>query len=205
MLKLLIADDERIIRETIFNIIDWKKHDIEVIGLCKNGIEAYDMILDESPDIVLTDIRMPGKDGLYISSFVHNNFPDKIVILITGFSDFKYAQTAIKNHVFDYILKPVDENVLKESVLKAIHTITERKNQAIMRKKYESYLKENIRNLQKDFFERLLFRNTTSLSSSFHEEVTMLRLDHIKSYYLLYCKCSTTVSKDLEKEYFFLQ
>lgn len=46
MLKLLIADDERIIRETIFNIIDWKKHDIEVIGLCKNGIEAYDMILD---------------------------------------------------------------------------------------------------------------------------------------------------------------
>ena len=57
MLKLLIADDERIIRETIFNIIDWKKHDIEVIGLCKNGIEAYDMILDESPDIVLTDIQ----------------------------------------------------------------------------------------------------------------------------------------------------
>lgn len=64
MLKLLIADDERIIRETIFNIIDWKKHDIEVIGLCKNGIEAYDMILDESPDIVLTDIRMPGMGGL---------------------------------------------------------------------------------------------------------------------------------------------
>lgn len=49
----------------------------------------------------------------------------------------------------------------------------------------------------------MLFRNTTSLSSSFHEEVTMLRLDHIKSYYLLYCKCSTTVSKDLEKEYYF--
>ncbi len=59
MIKLLIADDERIIRETISNIIDWKQYDIEVIGLCKNGIEAYDMILDESPDIVLTDIRMP--------------------------------------------------------------------------------------------------------------------------------------------------
>ena len=52
MLKLIIADDERIIRETISTIIDWKKYDIELVGLCRNGLEAYDMILDESPDIV---------------------------------------------------------------------------------------------------------------------------------------------------------
>lgn len=58
MLKLVIADDERIIRETISTIIDWKQYDIELVGLCKNGLEAYDMILDESPDIVLTDIRI---------------------------------------------------------------------------------------------------------------------------------------------------
>ena len=204
-MKILIVDDEKIILEKLKMYISQIFTEKENIFTSDNAAKALEIISSQQPDIILTDIRMPGKDGLYISSFVHNNFPDKIVILITGFSDFKYAQTAIKNHVFDYILKPVDENVLKESVLKAIHTITERKNQAIMRKKYESYLKENIRNLQKDFFERLLFRNTTSLSSSFHEEVTMLRLDHIKSYYLLYCKCSTTVSKDLEKEYYRLQ
>ena len=183
-MKILIVDDEKIILEKLKMYISQIFTEKENIFTSDNAAKALEIISSQQPDIILTDIRMPGKDGLYISSFVHNNFPDKIVILITGFSDFKYAQTAIKNHVFDYILKPVDENVLKESVLKAIHTITERKNQAIMRKKYESYLKENIRNLQKDFFERLLFRNTTSLSSSFHEEVTMLRLDHIKSYYL---------------------
>ena len=64
MFKLLIADDERLIREALSTTIDWKMYDIELIGICRNGIEAYDMILDESPDIVLTDIRMPGMSGL---------------------------------------------------------------------------------------------------------------------------------------------
>ena len=52
MWKLIIADDERVIRETIYHLIDWESMDIEVVGLCKDGIEAYNMILDESPDIV---------------------------------------------------------------------------------------------------------------------------------------------------------
>ena len=51
MLKLIIADDERIIRETISTIIHWENYDIEVVGLCKNGMETYDMIMDESPEI----------------------------------------------------------------------------------------------------------------------------------------------------------
>ena len=54
MLKLIIADDERIIRETISTIIDWKQYDIELVGLCKNGLEAYDMILDENMEITLS-------------------------------------------------------------------------------------------------------------------------------------------------------
>ena len=60
MLKIIIVDDERFTRETLAHIINWEEYHIKVIGLCKNGLEAYDMILDESPDIVLTDIKMPG-------------------------------------------------------------------------------------------------------------------------------------------------
>ena len=64
MLKMIIADDERVIRESISRLIDWEKLGVELTGLCRNGLEAYDMIIDEDPDIVLTDIRMPGMDGL---------------------------------------------------------------------------------------------------------------------------------------------
>ena len=95
MLKLLIADDERIIRETIFNIIDWKKHDIEVIGLCKNGIEAYDMILDESPDIVLTDIRMPGMGGLELIREIRQTDLQIQFIILSGYGEFEYAKEAM--------------------------------------------------------------------------------------------------------------
>lgn len=95
MLKLLIADDERIIRETIFNIIDWKKHDIEVIGLCKNGIEAYDMILDESPDIVLTDIRMPGMGGLELIRKIRQTDLQIQFIILSGYGEFEYAKEAM--------------------------------------------------------------------------------------------------------------
>ena len=80
MLKLVIADDDRVIRETISTIIDWKQYDIELVGLCKNGLEAYDAILDESPDIVLTDIRMPGMDAMELLEKVRGRRSFEIIV-----------------------------------------------------------------------------------------------------------------------------
>lgn len=116
MLKLLIADDERIIRETIYHLIDWEKYDIEVIGLCQNGIEAYDMILDESPDIVLTDIRMPGMGGLeLIKKFSHTDLFIQFIIL-SGYGEFEYAKEAMKYGVKHYLLKPCNELQILECI-----------------------------------------------------------------------------------------
>ena len=116
MLKLVIADDERIIRETISTIIDWKQYDIELVGLCKNGLEAYDMILDESPDIVLTDIRMPGMDGLELIQRISQTDLNTQFIILSGYGEFEYAKTAMKYGVRHYLLKPCSDVQILESI-----------------------------------------------------------------------------------------
>ena len=109
ILKLIIADDERIIRETISTIINWKEYDIEVVGLCKNGMETYDMIMDETPDIVLTDIRMPGMDGLELIRRISGTDLNVQFIILSGYGEFEYAKEAMKNGVKYYLLKPCNE------------------------------------------------------------------------------------------------
>lgn len=116
MLKLIIADDESIIRETISRIIDWRENDIELVGLCKNGLEAYDAILDESPDIVLTDIRMPGMDGLELIRRISATDLNTQFIILSGYGEFEYAKTAMKYGVKHYLLKPCNELQILESV-----------------------------------------------------------------------------------------
>lgn len=114
MLRLIIADDEKIIRETINDIIDWKSIGIEVIGLCKNGIEAYNMIIDEYPDIVLTDIKMPGLSGLELICRLKevDNSPE--FVILSGYGEFEYAKEAMQCGVKYYLLKPCNETRIIE-------------------------------------------------------------------------------------------
>ena len=119
MQKLIIADDERVIRETIYNLIDWESLDIEVIGLCKDGIEAYNMILDEAPDIVMTDIRMPGLSGLELVKRIAQTDQQLQFIILSGYEEFEYAREAMKYGVKHYLLKPCSELKLIESIKQA--------------------------------------------------------------------------------------
>ena len=112
MLRLIIVDDERIIRETISQIIDWESLGITVIGVCKNGLEAYDMILDEYPDIVLTDIKMPGLSGLQLIQQLSSLDLNIEFVILSGYSDFTLVTEAMKYGVQHYLLKPCSEEEL---------------------------------------------------------------------------------------------
>ena len=129
MLKMIIADDERVIRETISQMLDWESLGIELIGVCKNGIEVYNMILDESPDIVMTDIRMPGCSGLELIDQVKRDDQSLEIVIISGYAHFEYAQQAIKYGVGDYLLKPISKTELTATLQKLAGRIcAQRKN-----------------------------------------------------------------------------
>ncbi|MFV0466726.1 MAG: response regulator [Lachnospiraceae bacterium] len=127
LLKLIIADDERVIRETISSQIDWSSLNIEVIGLCKDGIEAYNMILDESPDIVMTDIRMPGLSGLDLIRDISKANQQIQFILLSGYEEFEYARVAMEYGVKYYLLKPCNKQKIIDTIQQAGKDCREKK------------------------------------------------------------------------------
>ncbi|MFP5111545.1 response regulator [Bacillaceae bacterium C204] len=119
MLKLLIADDEVIIRKGLKAAIDWEKFSIQVVGEAEDGELALELAKELKPDILFLDICMPFLNGLDLIKQLENLLPDSLFILITGHDEFSYAQQAVRLGVFDYLLKPVNvmelENVIERA------------------------------------------------------------------------------------------
>lgn len=116
MTKILLVDDERMIRKAIANSIDWQTHGIRIVADVANGEEALLVMEKELVDIVITDIRMPVMDGLKLAEAIRANYPKTRIIILSGYDDFEYARTAIKQGVQDYLLKPVSEEELIPSI-----------------------------------------------------------------------------------------
>ena len=118
MLKVLIADDERKVCQLIEKLIDWQALDMQVTATAENGIEALERIKEHHPDIVITDIRMPGYDGLDLIRLGQEINPRMEFIIISGYRHFEYAQTAIRYGVNAYILKPIKKDELTGTLKK---------------------------------------------------------------------------------------
>lgn len=121
MIRLLIVDDEAIIRESLAQMVKWETIGYELIGTATNGMDAFDIIRDEYPDVVLTDIRMPVLDGLELIERAHALDAGIHFILLSGYGDFEYARKAMAHGVRHYLLKPTN----RQQVLEALAEIRE--------------------------------------------------------------------------------
>lgn len=120
MWKVLIADDEPKIRKGLKKMLQSFELKLEIVAEAEEGEMALDLAKEYKPHILLVDINMPFLDGLGFIEKVHNFLPYAIVIIITGYDEFQYAQRAIKLQVFDYLLKPVNSEELKSIILNGI-------------------------------------------------------------------------------------
>lgn len=118
MNTVLIVDDELIIRQGLKCIIEWNEFGFEIIGEASNGKDALDFILQKKPDVVMLDIRIPKLSGLEVAEQARKQGYQGKIIILSGFSDFKYAQEAIRYNVEYYLTKPIDEGELAETIQK---------------------------------------------------------------------------------------
>lgn len=154
--KYLVVEDESLIRKNLIKKITALDLPLVSGGEAANGMDAMVLIEKNCPDLVITDIRMPGCGGLELAQYLHKNYPHVKTIIISGYNDFSYAQTAIKYNVKDYLLKPVTLEALSASLQKLLISIdadylkqrssgnqTEKLDQNAIFTLMEQYLREN--------------------------------------------------------------
>jgi two-component system response regulator YesN len=125
--KVLIVDDEYLIRNGISKRFNWAETGFTVIGTASNGQDALIEINKNIPDVVITDIRMPILDGIELCKTIRYRYPQIKIIILSGYSEFEYAQKAIEYGVYYYLLKPLNESELR-NVLKKLYFELEKTN-----------------------------------------------------------------------------
>ncbi|MFT4007270.1 MAG: response regulator [Lacrimispora sp.] len=137
MYKVLLVDDEILIRERISRKIPWEELGYELAGTCENGREAMAFIEREPVSLILTDICMPYVDGLELAKYVYENAKNTKVAIITGYEEFEYAKKALEYHVYSYILKPVTSAELTENLIEIHNILEDERNNQQVRTRYE--------------------------------------------------------------------
>ena len=144
MNTVFIADDELIIRQGLKCIIEWEELGFQIIGEASNGEDALHTILREQPDVVMLDIRMPKRTGLEVVKEAREQGYTGKVIILSGFSEFKYAQEAIRYGVEYYLTKPIDEDELLKTIQEISQNLSKEAKQNETLEQYRSKARNSI-------------------------------------------------------------
>ncbi len=129
MYRILLVDDEILVRDAIRENIDWEGMECELVGDCENGQQAAAFVQEHEVDIVLTDICMPYMDGMELSHFLHDNYPDIVIVIFSGFGEFEYAKKAIQYNVSEYMLKPITAMELRKVIENMKEQVDKKRNE----------------------------------------------------------------------------
>ena len=153
MLRILLVDDEKYTIEGLVSMLDWERFEGELSGTASSGEEALKLLESVRPDVIISDIKMGGMNGIELARQVHERQEQIQMILLTAHGEFEYARQAIRYGVIDYILKPITRDKLEQ-----LNCLLEQKNQQLrLRQKsyqaaWDDSLKERLLNALKIFF-----------------------------------------------------
>ncbi len=169
MYKVFLVEDEIVIRDGIKNKIHWEEEGFIIVGDESDGELAYPLIIREQPDILITDIKMPFMDGLELSKLLKKDMPQLKIIIISGYSDFGYAQTAIDIGISEYLLKPITSSKLMAAVKNAAAVIEKERKEKQIIEQYQQLVYQKQVEKRKDFFNALV-SGKMSLSQIIEQE-----------------------------------
>lgn len=127
MVKIVVVEDEMLVKKGLILTTDWQKFNCEVVGEASNGMEGIEVIQNMNPDIVITDVRMPGLDGIKMIETLKDKGCKSEFIIISGYSEFEYARKAVKLGVRDFLVKPIDDEDLYNALYNTCQEVHNKK------------------------------------------------------------------------------
>jgi two-component system response regulator YesN len=186
MYRLLIADDEPKIRKGLASLLPWSDLGFSEILFAANGKEAVNQTIVNQPDLCLLDICMPQMNGLEFVAAIRREAPDMICIIVSGHDEFEYAKRALQLGVLDYILKPVQEEALQTTVLKALGKLHHLRNARQQQIKAQQFLSRHLPAMREKFLNDLV--TGVLAESDINDSLAILQIDQFERYGLVIAK-----------------
>jgi len=195
VLKVLIVDDEILIRVGVKSCLDWEKYGFEVVGLAENGVKALNLVEKLAPDIVLTDIKMPNMDGLKLIEVLRKDYPQIKVIVLSCYNEMEYVKRAMKLGAEDYLLKlSVQPETLLEIMNRVKAAIEEEREEELKTRQAENTIRISKQILKDNVYKKFLkgALSTEDYLLALAELDLKLVLDH---YWVVCCRINDGLSE----------
>lgn len=191
MEKLLIVDDEYLVREGLCVTVDWQSLGLEVIGTAENGAAGLEAARKMRPDLIISDVRMPVMDGLEMAKTLFDEGADLAVIVYSGYKDFEYARRALESNVAGFLLKPIENEELIKKVREVMSKLHMRRHDG----KLLGQIKKNSNLIRRQLLSSYLSGEDSPESA--REQLALLGVIIPERGTVIYCRSKSGVSQDI--------